>query len=107
MISPREPDWLPTKHCLSADRVVNVTPPSDGVYIAVHCCEVRSHHHDGYVTSSGFAPCRDVARPLIIAAAVLLDRFESEFIIRPSKFGEPSLDLRLDRPRIAAELNLR
>src|SRR3954452_21114644 len=100
MISPREPDWLPAKHCLSADRVVDVTPTSDGVYMPVHRREVRSHRHDGDVASSGRAPCRDVVRPLIVAAAVLLDRFESEFIIRPSKFGEPGLDLRLDRNRL-------
>jgi hypothetical protein len=63
--------------------------------MAVYRSEVRSHRHDGYVASSGRAPCRDVARPLIIAAAVLLDR--SEFIIRASKFGGPGLNVRLDR----------
>jgi hypothetical protein len=57
--------------------------------------EVRPHCDDRDVASPGFAPCGNVAGPLVVPAAVLLDGLEAE---RPGFPPEPSqlgLDLRL------------
>jgi Uma2 family endonuclease len=39
---------------------------------------VRAHRHDRYMAPAGGPPRRDVARPLVVATAVLLDGFEPE-----------------------------
>src|SRR3954454_11984219 len=81
-------------------RVVDVTPTLDGFDMAVHRGEVRAHRHDRYVASSGRPPRRDIAGPLIAAAAVLLDRLEAECIGVPSELGQLGFDRRLDLDRL-------
>jgi hypothetical protein len=60
-----------------ADRVVNITPPLDGFDMAVHRGEVRAHRHDRYVAPPSFAPHRNIPRPLVVPATVLLDGLEA------------------------------
>src|ERR1700726_2359017 len=80
-------------------RIVDVTPTLDGFDVAVHRVEVGTHRHDGYVAPPSFAPRRNIARPLVVPATVLLDRFEAECIGVPSEFDEPGFDPRLDLDR--------
>src|SRR3954447_9939565 len=82
-----------------SDRVVDVAPASYGVDVAVHRGEVAPHRHDGDVAPPGCAPRRDIARPLAIPAAVLLDSLEAECIGVPSEFVQPGRDLRLELHR--------
>jgi len=69
-------------------RIVDVTPTLDGFDVAVHRVEVGTHRHDGYVAPPSFAPRRDIARPLVVPATVLLDRLEAECIGIPSKLEQ-------------------
>src|SRR6266851_7231556 len=62
------------------DRVVDSTPAPDGFDVSVHRREVRAHRHDRYVAAPSFAPSRNIARPLVVPATVLLDRLEAECI---------------------------
>src|SRR3981081_956456 len=82
-----------------ADRVVDVTPTLDGFDVAVHRGEVRAHCHDRYVAPPSIAPRRNIARPLVVPATVLLDRLEAECLVVPSKLDELDLDIRLDLDR--------
>ena len=66
----------------STDRVVDVTPTLDCFDVAVHRVEVRAHRHDRYVAPPSFAPRRNIARPLVVPATVLLDGLEAECIGR-------------------------
>src|SRR3954447_26880654 len=61
-----------------SDLVVDVTPTLDGFDVAIHGGEVLAHRYDRDVTPPGFAPCRNVAGPLIVAATVLLDGLKTE-----------------------------
>src|ERR1700730_11598871 len=79
---------------------VDVTPTLDGFDVAVHRVEVGTHRHDGYVAPPSFAPRRDIARPLVVPATVLLDRLEAECIGIPSKLEQFSRDPRLDLDRL-------
>ena len=79
---------------------VDVTPTLDGFDVAVHRVEVGTHRHDGYVAPPSFAPRRDIARPLVVPAIVLLDRLEAECIGIPSKLEQFSRDPRLDLDRL-------
>src|SRR5258707_3714707 len=81
------------------DRVVDLTPALDGFDMAVHRGEVRAHRHDGYVAPPSFAPCRNVAGPLVVATTVLLDRLEAEGIGIPPEVEQLSYHLRLDLDR--------
>ena len=81
------------------DRVVNVSPTPDGFDVAVHRGEVRARRHDGYVAPPGIAPRRDIARPLVVPARVLLDGLEAECIGIPSEFAQPGRDPRFDLDR--------
>ena len=67
--------WPPTR--TSTDRFVDsrhrpIAPmwPSTG--------RLAPHRHDGYVAAAGFVPRRDVAGPLVVAAAVFCDELEAE-----------------------------
>src|SRR4051794_35624516 len=60
------------------DRVVDVTPTLDGCDVAVHRGEVPAHRHGRYVAPPSLAPRRNIARPLVVPAAVLLDRLKAE-----------------------------
>src|SRR5712672_3861008 len=82
------------------DRVVDGTPTLDGFDMAVHRGEVRAHRHDRYVAPPCIAPRRDIARPLVVPATVLLDRLEAEFIVSPSELDKLGLDPRLDLHRL-------
>src|SRR3981081_1815232 len=82
-----------------ADRVVDVTPTLDGFDVAVHRGEVRPHRHDRYVAPASFAPRRNIARPLVVPATVLLDGLEAECIGIPSELEQLSRDPRLDLDR--------
>src|SRR6267378_2343739 len=82
------------------DRVVDVTPTLDGFDVTVHRGEVRAHRHDRYVAPPCIAPRRDIARPLVVPATVLLDRLEAEFIVSPSELDKLGLDPRLDLRRL-------
>src|SRR5436190_20667729 len=82
------------------DRVVDVTPTLDGVDVTVHRVEVGTHRHDRYVAPPSFAPRRNIARPLVVPATVLLDRLEAERIAVPSKLEQLGLDSRLDLNRL-------
>src|SRR5437899_2977539 len=82
------------------DRVVDVTPTLDGFDVAVHRVEVRAHRHDRYVAPPSLAPCRNIARPLVVPATVLLDRLEAEGIGIPSELEQLSHDPRLDLDRL-------
>src|SRR6195256_1747607 len=82
------------------DRVVDGTPTLDGFDVAVHRGEVRAHRHDRYVAPPCIAPRRDIARPLVVPATVLLDRLEAEFIVSPSELEQLGLDPRLDLHRL-------
>src|SRR6202158_1288817 len=82
-----------------ADRVVDGTPPLDGFDVAVHRVEVRAHRHDRYVAPPSTAPRRNIARPLVVPATVLLDGLETECIGIPSELNELSRDPRLDLDR--------
>jgi hypothetical protein len=73
------------------DRVADVTPTLDGFDVAVHRSEVRAHRHDRYVASPGFAPRRNIAGPMVVPAAVLLDGFEAECIGIPSEVEQLGL----------------
>ena len=64
-----------------SDRVVDVTPPLDGFDVAVHRGEVRADRYDGDVAPSSFAPPRNITRPLVVPATVLLDELEAECIV--------------------------
>ena len=74
-------------------------PTPDGVDVAVYRVEVGAHRHDGNVASPGFAPPRDVAGPLIVSAAVLLDGFEAEGAGIAAKVAQLGVDLRLELGR--------
>jgi len=81
------------------DRVVDGTPTLDRVDVAVHRGEVRAHRHDRYVAPPSVAPRRDVARPLVVPATILLDGLEAECTRIPSELNELSFDPRLDLDR--------
>src|SRR6202040_994056 len=81
------------------DGVVDVTPTLDGFDVTVHCGEVRSHRHDRYVAPPSIAPRRNIARPLVVPATVLLDGLEAECIGLPSELEQLSRDPRLDLDR--------
>src|SRR5215216_5007307 len=88
-------------HCRALpDRVVDVTPALDGFDVAVHRSEVRAHRDDSYVAPPSFAPRRNVARPLVIPATILLDRLEAECIAISSEVDKLGFDLRLDLDRL-------
>src|SRR5215469_18880342 len=78
------------------DRVVDVAPALDGCDVAVHGVEVCAHRHDRYVTSASLAPRRNIARPLVVPATVLLDRLEAEGANIPAELAQFGHDLRLD-----------
>src|SRR5580704_6108006 len=82
------------------DRVVDVTPTLDGFDVAVHRVEVRAHRHDRYVAPPSLAPRRNIARPLVVPATVLLDGLEAECIGFPSELEQLSHDPRLDLDRL-------
>src|SRR6195256_4909237 len=81
------------------DRVVDGTPTLDGFDVAVHRGEVRAHRHDRYVAPPSFAPCRNIARPLVVPATVLLDGLEAECIGMPSELDKLGFNPRLDLDR--------
>ena len=81
------------------DRAVDVTPTLDGFDVAVHRIEVRAHRHDGYVAPPSLAPRRNIVRPLVVPATVLLDGLEAECIGIPSDLEQFSHDPRLDLDR--------
>jgi hypothetical protein len=64
--------------------------------VAIDRRQVRAHRHDGYVAPPSFAPRRDVARPPVLAAAVLLDRFETECTGIPAEADQLLFDPCLD-----------
>src|SRR5262249_51805094 len=64
-----------------------------------HRVEVRAHRHDRYVASPSFAPRRNIARPLVVPATVLLDGLEAEYFRIPSELAQLSHDPRLDLDR--------
>ena len=68
--------------------------------MAVHRSEVRAHRHHGYVAPPGFAPRRDVVRPLVVTATVLLDGLEAECVGIPSEVDKFGFDPRLDLDRL-------
>src|SRR5215831_4473384 len=74
------------------DGVVDATPALDGCDVAVHRVEVRAHRHDRYVAPSSLAPRRNIAGPLIVPAAVLLDRLEAECVGIPAELAQLSDD---------------
>ena len=80
--------------------MVDVTPTLDGFDVAVHRGEVRAHRYDRYMAPLSFAPRRNIARPLVVPAAVLLDRLEAECIEIPSELAQFSYDPRLDLDRL-------
>src|SRR5882672_8578531 len=82
------------------DRVVDGAPALDGFDVAVHRGEVGAHRHDRYVAAAGFTPRRNIARPLVVPATVLLDRLEAECIVVPAKRDKLGFDLRLDLNRL-------
>src|SRR5215510_9202133 len=82
------------------DGVVDATPALDGCDVAVHRVEVRAHRHDRYVAPSSLAPRRNIAGPLIVPAAVLLDRLEAEGIDIPSELAQFGHNPRLDLDRL-------
>src|SRR6478672_12999757 len=81
-------------------RVVNVTPMLDGFDVAVHRVEVRAHRHDRYVAPPSLAPRRNIARPLVVPATVLLDGLEAECIGIPTELEQLSHNPRLDLDRL-------
>src|SRR5258707_5078831 len=81
------------------DRVVDGTPTLDGFDVAVHRGEVGPHRHDRYVAPASFAPRRNIARPLVVPATVLLNGLEAECIGIPSELEQLSRDSRLDLDR--------
>src|SRR6267154_4442497 len=83
------------------DRVVDGTPTLDGFDVAVHRGEIRAHRHDRYVAPASFAPRRNIARPLVVPATVLLDGLEAECIGIPSEIEQLSRDPRLDLDRFS------
>src|SRR6266853_2425445 len=82
------------------DRVVDGTPTLDGFDMAVHRGEVRAHRHDRYVAPPSIAPRRNIARPLVVPATVLLDGLEAECIVVPSELDKLGRDPRLDLDRL-------
>src|SRR5437868_13714898 len=78
------------------DRVVDGTPTLDGFDVAVHRGEVGPHRHDRYVAPASFAPRRNIARPLVVPATVLLDGLEAESIGIPSDLDKLGFNPRLD-----------
>src|SRR5947209_1197221 len=82
------------------DRVVDVAPAPDGFDVAVHRGEVRTHRHDRYVAPASLAPRRNIARPLVVPAAVLLDRLEAECTGIPSELAQLGHNPRLDLDRL-------
>src|SRR5882672_7896420 len=82
------------------DRVVDGTPTLDGFDVAVHRGEVRAHRHDRYVAPPSIAPRRNIARPLVVPATVLLDGLEAECIVIPSELDQLGFDPRLDLDRL-------
>src|SRR5215472_10616738 len=82
------------------DRVVDVAPALDGSDVAVHRVEVRAHRHNGYVAPSSLAPRRNIAGPLVVPAAVLLDGLEAEGIDIPSELAQFGHNPRLDLDRL-------
>src|SRR5205814_2238088 len=76
------------------------TPTLDGVDVTVHRVEVGTHRHDRYVAPPSLAPRRNIARPLVVPATVLLDRLEAERIGIPSKLAQLGHDPRLDLDRL-------
>src|SRR3977135_2821346 len=82
------------------DRVVDGTPTLDGFDVAVHRVEVRAHRHDRYVAPPSLAPRRNIARPLVVPATVLLDGLEAECIGIPSGLEQLSHNPRLDLDRL-------
>src|ERR1044071_4240167 len=83
-----------------ANRIVDVAPAFDGPDMGVNRRQVCPHRDDRDVASSGVAPRRDVAGPLVVAAAVLLDRLKTKGAGIPSEFAEPGFDPRLDLDRL-------
>jgi len=82
------------------DRVVDATPTLDRFDVAVHRVEIRAHRYDRYVAPSSFAPCRNIARPLVVPTTVLLDRLEAEYIGIPSELEQFRRNPRLDSDRL-------
>ena len=78
------------------DRVVDLTPTLDGFDMAINRREIRAHRNDRYVTPPGFAPRRNVARPLVVSATVLLDGLKAERILVPSELDKLGFDPCLD-----------
>src|SRR5215831_2751791 len=74
-------------------------PTLDGFDVTVHCSEVRAHRHDRYVAPPSLAPRRNIARPLVIPATILLDGLEAECIGIPSELEQFSRDSRLNLDR--------
>src|ERR1700736_2196051 len=56
--------------------------------------------HDRYVAPPSLAPCRNIARPLVVPATVLLDGLEAECIGIPSELEQLSHNPRLDLDRL-------
>src|SRR6202040_1188474 len=81
------------------DRVVDGAPTLDGFDVAIHRGEVHAHRHDRYVAPPSFAPRRNVARPLVVPATILLDGLEAECIGIPSELEQLGFDPRLDLDR--------
>src|ERR1700719_3764485 len=54
--------------------------------------------HDRYVAPPSLAPCRNIARPLVVPATVLLDGLEAECIGIPSAGPEVRLQAALVQP---------
>jgi hypothetical protein len=48
----------------------------DGFDVSVDRAQVHAHRHNRYVAPTGVAPRGNVARPLVVPSAVLLDEFE-------------------------------
>ena len=60
----------------------------------------RAHRHDGTVASSSFTPRGNVSGPLVVPAAILLNRLETESIRISAQLTQPGLDARLDLHRL-------
>ena len=78
------------------DRVVDLTPAFDRLDVAVHSGEVAP-----IVTTEMWLPpasrhASNVAGPLVVAATVLLDRLEAEYIRIAPEREEFGFDLSLD-----------
>src|SRR5215471_15023289 len=74
-------------------------PTLDGFDVTVRCNEVGAHRHNRYVAPPSLAPRRNIARPLVIPATILLDGLEAECIGIPSELEQFSRDSRLNLDR--------